>query len=67
MVELRAYAFIDQLQKQMVAYIGSSAKGYYPVTGQAALFIEIAPGMEINTITDAVIKRSNVRLGSLVV
>jgi hypothetical protein len=56
MIDLRAFAFIDQLQKQMVAYIGSASRGYYPVTGQAALFLEIAPGM-----------RSNVRPGALVV
>jgi len=67
MVDLRAFALIDQLQKQMVAYIGSTSRGYYPVTGQAALFLEIAPGMEINTITDAVMKKSNVRPGALVV
>jgi hypothetical protein len=67
MTDLRAFAFIDQLQKQMVAFIGSASRGYYPVTGQAALFIEIAPGMEINTITDAVMKKSNVRPGALVV
>ncbi len=67
MADLRAFAHIDQLQKQMVAYIGSASRGYYPVTGQAALFIEIAPGMEINTITDAVMKKANVRPGALVV
>ena len=67
MIDLRAFAHIDQLQRQMVAYIGSASKGYYPVTGQAALFLEIAPGMEINTITNAVLKRSNVRPGALVV
>ena len=67
MIELRAFAFINQLQRQMVAYIGSASRGYYPVTGQAALFLEIAPGMEINTITDAVLKKSNVRPGALVV
>ena len=67
MTDLRAFAFIDQLQRQMVAYIGSASKGYYPVTGQAALFVEIAPGMEINMITDAVLKKSNVRPGALVV
>lgn len=67
MVELRAFAHIDQLQKQMVAYIGSASRGYYPVIGQSALFLEIAPGMEINTITDAVLKKSNVRPGALVV
>jgi hypothetical protein len=67
MIDLRAFALIDQLQDQMVAYIGSTSRGYYPVTGQAALFLEIAPGMEINTITDAVMKKSNVYPGALVV
>jgi len=67
MVELRAFAFIDQLQKQLVGYIGSTARGYYPVAGQAALFMEVAPGIEINSITDAVLKRANVMPGALVV
>jgi len=67
MADLRAFARIDQLQNQMVAYIGSAGRGYYPVSGQAALFLEIAPGMEINTITDVVLKKSNVRPGALVV
>ena len=67
MIDLRAFAFINQLQRQMVAYIGSASRGFYPVTGQAALFLEIAPGMEINAITDAVMKQSNVRPGALVV
>lgn len=67
MVELRAFAFIDELQKQLVGYIGSTARGYYPVAGQAALFIEIAPGIEINSITDIVMKRANVRPGAMVV
>ena len=66
-IDLRAFAYIDQLQKQMVGYIGSASRGYYPVTGQAALFVEISPGIEINSITDAVLKRSNVRPGALVV
>ena len=67
MVELRAFAFIDQLQKQLVGYIGSTARGYYPVAGQAALFMEIAPGIEINSITDAVMKKANVLPGAIVV
>lgn len=67
MVELRAFAFIDQLQKQFVGFIGSTALGYYPVAGQAAIFMEIAPGIEINSLTDMVMKRANIRLGALVV
>ena len=61
MTELRAFALIDQLQKQMVAYIGSTSRGYYPVTGQAALFLEIAPGMEINPIPEAVMQESKTK------
>lgn len=67
MVELRAFAFIDQLQKQLVGYIGSTARGYYPVAGQSALFMEIAPGIEINSITDVVLKKANVWPGAMVV
>ncbi len=67
MVELRAFAFIDQLQKQLAGYIGSTAKGYYPVAGQASIFMEIAPGIEINSITDVVLKKVRVMPGALVV
>ena len=66
-IDLRAFAFIDQLQRQVAGFIGSSAMGYYPLAGQAALFVEIAPGMEINSITDAVMKKANVKPGALVV
>ena len=67
MIELRAFAFIDQLQKQFVGYIGSTARGYYPVAGQSALFLEIAPGIEINSLTDVVLKKAKVRPGAMVV
>ena len=67
MTELRAFAFIDQLQKQFVGFIGTTALGYYPVAGQAAIFMEIAPGIEINSLTDMVMKRAIIRLGALVV
>ena len=46
MIDLRAFAYIDRLQRQFVGYIGSTARGYYPVAGQSALFLEIAPGIE---------------------
>lgn len=67
MVDLRAYAIIDNLQNQFVGFIGSTARGYYPVAGQAAMFIEVAPGTEINTLTDVVLKRANVLPGAMVV
>ncbi len=67
MIDLRAFAYIDRLQPQLVGYISAAARGYYPVAGQSALFLEIAPGIEVNAVTDAVMKRANVRPGALVV
>jgi ethanolamine utilization microcompartment shell protein EutL len=67
MIDLRAFAIIDRIQPQFVGFIGSTALGYYPVAGQAAFFVEIAPGIEINSITNVVLKRANVRPGAMVV
>jgi len=67
MVELRAFSYMDELQKQFVGYISTTARGYYPVAGQAALFLEVAPGIEINTLTDILMKKANVRPGAMVV
>src|SRR5438445_496792 len=35
--------------------------GYLTVAEQASLFVEIAPGMDINRVTDVALKRTNVR------
>lgn len=67
MTELRSMAIIDRLQRQFVSFIGSTAKGYYPVAGQSAMFVEIAPGLAVNTITDAIMKQADVRPGAMVV
>ena len=66
-IELRAFAHIDQLQKQFVSFIATTARGFFPVAGQSALFLEIAPGLEINTLTDLVMKQANVMPGAMVV
>jgi hypothetical protein len=67
MAELRTYCFLDILQPQFAAYIASTAKGYLPVEGQAALFVEVAPGIEINRVTDVALKKTDVRPGVQVV
>ena len=60
-IHLRTYVFLDSLQPQLACYIASTAKGYLPVSGQASLFVEIAPGMAINNLTDVALKRTRVR------
>jgi hypothetical protein len=61
LVDLRAYVFLDALQPQMAAFIGSTARGFLPLVGDASLWVEISPGIEINRITDIAVKATKVR------
>ncbi len=65
--ELRSYVFLDSLQPQHAAYIGTVALGFLPLPGDTSLWIEIAPGIEINRITDVALKATSVRPGVQVV
>ncbi|MGV2831088.1 hypothetical protein [Myxosarcina sp. GI1(2024)] len=62
-VELRSYVYLDRLQLQHAAYIGTVALGFLPLPGDASLWIEISPGIEINRITDVALKAAVVRPG----
>ena len=62
-VELRSYVYLDRLQLQHAAYIGTVALGFLPLPGDASLWIEISPGIEINRITDVALKSAVVRPG----
>ena len=62
-VELRSYVYLDRLQAQHAAYIGTVALGFLPLPGDASLWIEISPGIEINRITDIALKSAVVRPG----
>ena len=62
-VELRSYVYLDRLQAQHAAYIGTVALGFLPLPGDASLWIEISPGIEINRITDVALKSAVVRPG----
>lgn len=60
-IELRSYIFIDIMQPQFAAFVASTARGYLPVAQQAALYVEIAPGIAINRITDVALKNTSVK------
>ena len=64
--ELRTYTFIDQLQPQLAQFVAKDNRVYDPAEYDAALFIEIAPAMEIHTMIDRALKSTRVRLGSVV-
>jgi ethanolamine utilization microcompartment shell protein EutL len=67
MIDLRTFIFLDSLQLQMASYLSTVSRGYLPVAGQASCLIEIAPGIEINTLTDIALKATNVTPGMQIV
>lgn len=67
MAELRSFIFIDRLQPQTLCYLGSWIKGTLPRADMAAQIIEVAPGIDIEPITDVALKHADVAAGVLVV
>jgi hypothetical protein len=67
MADLRSYVFLDSLQTQHAAFLGTVAQGFLPLPGDASLWIEIAPGIEINRITDIAVKAASVRPGMQII
>jgi hypothetical protein len=60
-IELRSYVYLDSLQPQHAAYMGTIASGFLPLPGDTSLWIEISPGIEINRIMDVALKSAVVR------
>ncbi|MCC6996994.1 MAG: hypothetical protein IT370_20445 [Deltaproteobacteria bacterium] len=60
-ITLRTYTFIDDLQPQLATFMGKTARGFLPVPHQASLFVEIAPGIAINRVTDIALKATRVQ------
>ena len=67
MAELRSFIFLDQLQPQTMCYLGTWVRGRLPRSGVAAQVIEIAPGLDIEPLTDVALKDADVQAGILVV
>jgi hypothetical protein len=66
-VDLRSFVFIDRMQPQFASFVATVARGYLPVAGQSALYVEISPGIAINRITDVALKGNDVRPGMQIV
>jgi hypothetical protein len=66
-MQLRTFTYIDILQPQFTGFLQTVAPGFMPLEEQAALFVEIAPGIAINEITDAALKKTKAIPGMLIV
>jgi ethanolamine utilization microcompartment shell protein EutL len=64
---LRAYVFIDTLQPQLAAFVGLGSRGFPPLKEQASIYIEVAPGIAINKMTDIALKAAKVEPAAQVV
>jgi hypothetical protein len=67
MAELRSFIFLDQLQPQTLCYLGTWILGRLPRANVAAQVIEVAPGLDIEGLTDVALKQTEVKAGILVV
>ena len=59
-IKLRTYTFLDSLQPQLASFIGKTAAGFLPLPEMASLWVEIAPGIAINQVTDVALKKTKV-------
>jgi hypothetical protein len=66
-IDLRSYVYLDSLQPQHAAYLGTQALGFLPLPGDSSLWVEISPGIEINRLMDIALKAAAVRPGVLVI
>ncbi len=66
-VSLRTYVFLDSLQPQLTAHVCSTCRGFWPVPYEAALYLEIAPGMAIHKLLDRALKGTQVHPATIVV
>ena len=66
-MELRALTVLDSLQPQLTGFLQTVCAGFMPREQEAAAFIEIAPGIAINQLTDVALKTTTCRPGMQIV
>ncbi len=65
--ELRAYCYIDRMQPQFAAFVGTVTQGDLPIEGMAALYVEMAPGNHVFRVVDVAVKTTLARPGAQIV
>ena len=66
-ITLRTFAFIDRMQPQYAALMGTMMNGDVPIAGMAELYIEVAPGNAVFQVADIALKGADVRPGMQIV
>ena len=64
---LRCYCYLDRMQAQFAAFVGTITQGDLPTEGMAALYIEMAPGNEVFRMVDIAVKATEAKPGAQIV
>ncbi|MBT5119520.1 MAG: hypothetical protein HOM34_02225, partial [Planctomycetes bacterium] len=64
---LRCYCYLDRMQPQYAAFVGTITQGDLPTAGMASLYIEMAPGNEVFRTVDIAVKATAAKPGAQVV
>lgn len=65
--QLRAFCFLDRMQPQYAAFVGTVTQGDLPVEGMASLYVEMAPGNEVFRVVDVAVKGTEAKPGAQIV
>ena len=64
---LRAYSYLDRMQPQYAAFVGTVTQGDLPVEGMASLYVEMSPGNEVFRVVDIAVKATEAKPGAQIV
>jgi ethanolamine utilization microcompartment shell protein EutL len=64
---LRCYVYLDRMQPQFAAFVGTVTQGDLAIEGMASLYVEMAPGNEVFRVVDIAVKSTEVKPGAQVV
>ena len=65
--QLRCYSYLDRMQPQYAAFVGTITQGDLPTEGMASLYVEVAPGNEAFRLVDIAVKATEARPGAQLV
>lgn len=65
--QLRCYCFLDRMQAQYAAFVGTVTQGDLPTEGMASLYVEMSPGNEVFRVVDVAVKATEAKPGAQIV
>ncbi len=65
--QLRVYCYLNRMQSEVAAFVGTITQGDLPVEGMASLYVEMSPGNEVFRTVDIAVKATEAKPGAQVV